>query len=565
MAADPLSTSTKGATMTAILLILLLGAGDVGVCASPRDALRAWLDGLETGRDVAAATRCVVRPADMTTAEAREALVDLKRVADARGVYVRLDGAPDSPDWVDPRTQEARYVPNPLLPEIEVVRTQDGWALSPSTLRSARRLADETFVVDVRSLTRTLPKWMTRPVLGVAPWQLLAVVALAFLGGVVRLVVMFAVVAWLRRVVLRFGWGWSDDVLVPATKPLGLLLLAGTMALGLPMLGLPVWLSIVLTLAVRVLAASSVVLVAYRFVDVLAESLSRRAAGTDSRLDDQLVPLVRRALKVAIVAIGAVFVLQNLQIDVASLIAGLGLGGLAFALAAKDTISHLFGSITIFLDKPFQIGDWVNTCGVEGIVEEVGFRTTRVRTFYNSVVVIPNGKLTDAVIDNYGMRQFRRCSTTVSLTYATTPEQMEAFCAGVRGIIAAHPHTRKDLYEVHFSAFGDASLDVMLYFFFTVKTWSEELRARHEIFLDVHRLAERLGVEFAFPTQTLHIETLATSTSRSPRPPLPRPELERTVVGFGPGGGAVVPAGPRLAPSFLPGTPPPPPSPSSTT
>lgn len=551
--------------MTAILLILMLGAGDVGACASPRDALRAWFDGLQPGRDVVAATRCVVRPADMTPAEAREALVDLKRVADARGVFVRLDAAPDSPDWVDPRTQEARYLPTPLMPEIEIVRTHEGWALSPSTLRSAHRLADETFVVDVASLTRTLPKWMTRPVFGVTPWQLLAVVGLAFLGGVVRLVAMFAVVAWLRRVVGRFGWGWSDDVLVPATKPLGLLLLAGTMAVGLPMLGLPVWLSVVLTLAVRVLAASSVVLVAYRFVDVLAESLARRAAGTESRLDDQLVPLVRRALKVAIVAIGAVFVLQNLQIDVASLIAGLGLGGLAFALAAKDTISHLFGSITIFLDKPFQIGDWVNTCGVEGIVEEVGFRTTRVRTFYNSLVSIPNGKLTDAIIDNYGMRRYRRCSTTVSLTYGTTPEQMEAFCAGVRAIIAAHPQTRKDAYEVHFSAFGAASLDVMLYFFFEVKTWSEELRARHEVFLDVHRLAEQLGVQFAFPTQTLHIETLATATARSTRPPLAPAELQRAVVGFGPGGSAVVPAGPRLGPSFLPGTLSAPPPQSSTT
>jgi MscS family membrane protein len=337
------------------------------------------------------------------------------------------------------------------------------------------------------------------------------------------------------------------------------------MALGLPMLGLPVWLSVVLTLAVRVLAASSVVLVAYRFVDVLAESLARKAAGTESRLDDQLVPLVRRALKVSIVAIGAVFVLQNLQIDVASLVAGLGLGGLAFALAAKDTISHVFGSITIFLDKPFQIGDWVDTCGVEGIVEEVGFRTTRVRTFYNSLVSIPNGKLTDAIIDNYGMRQFRRCSTTVSLTYATTPEQMEAFCAGVRAIIAAHPRTRKDAYEVHFSGFGAASLDVMLYFFFSVKSWSEELRARHEVFLDVHRLAERLGVEFAFPTQTLHVETMAAATARSPRVSPPQADLERAIVDFGPGGGAVVPAGPRLGPSFLPGTlPASPPSSSAT-
>jgi MscS family membrane protein len=347
---------------------------------------------------------------------------------------------------------------------------------------------------------------------------------------------------------------WGQDLLDAAARPLGLLAMSGIVALGLPVLGLPAGLAAILGLAVRTAAASAVVWVAYRVVDLLAAYMAEKAAKTTTRLDDQLVPLVRRALKVAIVAIGAVFVLQNLNIDVASLLAGLGLGGLAFALAAKDTVSHLFGSITIFLDKPFQIGDWVQTCGVEGIVEEVGFRSTRIRTFYNSLVTVPNGKLTDAIVDNYGMRRYRRCFTTLSLTYSTTPEQLEAFCNGVRAIIAAHPKTRKDYYEIHFSGYGEASLNVMLYFFFEVANWTEELRARHEIFLDVLRLSKELRVDFAFPTQTLHIETLAKSTDLPGHQSRPDTELAAAVAAFGPGGKAVVPSGPRLGEPFFAGT-----------
>ncbi len=540
-------------------LVLSAQAGDNGAvkpgCTSPREVVTGWLSNLQAGReDVVAAGRCMALPPDMSPAQGQKALAELKRVVDARGILLRPDAMPDSPDYRDPRTNDARYLPVPSMTEVELVLTNSGWAFSPSTLRSARRLHDETFVFDLKHLAERLPSWMTRPILGVAGWQVLSIIVLMMLGAVVRTFVLAIAIGQLKSVVRRFSLEWSDEVLVPAAKPLGLLVMAAVVAAGLPLVGLPAGFAAILGLAVRTVAASSVVLVIYRLVDVLAETMQRRAEKTDTKLDDQLVPLVRRALKIATVAIGAVFVLQNLQIDVASLIAGLGLGGLAFALAAKDTISHVFGSVTIFLDKPFQIGDWVVTCGVEGIVEEVGFRTTRVRTFYNSLVSVPNGKLTDAIIDNYGMRKYRRTSTTLSLTYDTTPEQMEAFCNGVRAIIAAHPQTRKDYYEVHFAGYGAASLDVMLYFFFEVGTWSEELRARHEVYLDIWRLARALHVQFAFPTQTLHIASQATPT---PMPESSVPDaaaLAAAFGAFGPGGKNVVPPGPRATPTYFAGT-----------
>src|SRR5690606_24921192 len=144
--------------------------------------------------------------------------------------------------------------------------------------------------------------------------------------------------------------------------------------------------------------------------------MATKAESTDSKLDDQLVPLLRKAMKIFVVLVGALFLLQNLDVNVASLVAGLGIGGVAVALAAKDTIANFFGSLMIFIDRPFQIGDWVKIGETEGIVEVVGFRSTRVRTFYNSLVTVPNAHFTEAAIDNLGMREYRRTSTVLNLT-----------------------------------------------------------------------------------------------------------------------------------------------------
>ena len=187
---------------------------------------------------------------------------------------------------------------------------------------------------------------------------------------------------------------------------------------------------------------------------------------TENKLDDQLVPLIRKSLRFFVVTMGIILILQNNGYNVASLIAGLGIGGLAVALAARDTLANFFGSITIFLDRPFRIGDWVTIGKVEGVVEEVGFRSTRIRTFYNSLVSVPNSNVSNSDIDNYGMREYRRLKTVLNLTYATTPEQIEAFVEGIKAIVKANKHFRQDFYEVHFTTFGAHSLDVLVYMSF---------------------------------------------------------------------------------------------------
>jgi MscS family membrane protein len=193
---------------------------------------------------------------------------------------------------------------------------------------------------------------------------------------------------------------------------------------------------------------------------------------------------------------------------------GLGLGGAALALASKDTVSNFFGSVTVLFDRPFEVGDWIITEGAEGTVEAVGFRSTRIRTFYNSLITLPNSLLTTSVVDNMGRRRFRRIKTTIGVQYDTTPEQLDAFCEGIRELIRRHPYTRKDYYHVYFNDFGTSSLDIMLYCFVACPDWAVELRERHRLLADIMRLANKLNVNFAFPTRTVHLFSETASEER---------------------------------------------------
>ena len=142
---------------------------------------------------------------------------------------------------------------------------------------------------------------------------------------------------------------------------------------------------------------------------------------------------------------------------------------------------------------------------MEGTVESVGFRSTRVRTFYNSLISVPNSRFTTSSVDNFGRRRYRRFKTVIGLQYDTKPEQLDAFCEGVRELIRRHPYTRKDYYHVYLNDLSDSALDVLLYCFFECPDWSIELRERHRLLVDVMRLSERLGVQFAFPTRTIQM------------------------------------------------------------
>lgn len=419
---------------------------------------------------------------------------------------------------------------------------------SPGVQVEHESLIPQEFVDD-------LPPILHVRVLGTATWKYLALILIVCVGLVSRKILQVLIRRRLAPMAKKFGARSVGHVVDVFAGPGSILVVSGLLALFYPELDLNRWMEDALRIGVRSMAILSIVLSVYRLVDVLGDRMAQKAEQTDSKLDDQLVPLVRKALKVLVVLSGFLFLLQNLDVNVGSLVAGLGIGGVAVALAAKDTIANFFGSLMIFIDRPFQIGDWVKIGDIEGIVEAVGFRSTRVRTFYNSLVTVPNAFFTESAIDNIGLREYRRLKTTLHLTYDTSPEQIQAFVEGIRAIILANPYSKKDYYEIHFNDFGAHSLDVMVYMFFKVESWSEELRERHNVLLEILRLAKELDVEFAFPTQTLHLDTVAAPTAQTE--PKRRPEgarLSKVVHAFGPGGELARPTSPLIADGYYAGT-----------
>jgi MscS family membrane protein len=336
-------------------------------------------------------------------------------------------------------------------------------------------------------------------------WQWIGLLVIIFAGMLIDKTFSLTAASLLKRAFRARGIKIDADNLTKAIRPIGMLVMTGMWWAGLNVLGLPSSVLAFLLVPVKLLATFAGVWCMYRLVDVLCDYLLHAAQRTDTKIDDVLVPLVRKSLKVFVSAFGVVFIADNLEINITALMAGVGLGGLAFALAARDTVENFFGSITVIIDRPFNIGDWVVIDGTEGTVEALGFRSTRIRTFYNSLITVPNSNLIKAEVDNYGARRYRRWKCNVGITYDTPPEKVEAFTEGIRELVRLHPYTRKDYFHVYLNNFGPASLDILLYIFHEVPDWATELRERHRLMLDIMRLAQSVGVEFAFPTQTLHI------------------------------------------------------------
>lgn len=362
---------------------------------------------------------------------------------------------------------------------------------------------NKTLMGKIRSAVPKSLKGQTS--LGLEYWQWIGILVVIFIGLAVDLLVRW----FLRNLWHRFEIKRKREVekgsLKRAVRPFGLLATAGIWYLALDLGLLPPTPTIVLIVAVRVVFMVSLVWAGFKVADLIGDWLALQASKTDTKFDDLLVPMVKRTAKIFIGAIGLIYIASAFSIEIMPLLTGLGIGGLAVAFAAKDTIENFFGSIAVILDRPFEIGDWIVVNEVEGTVEDLGFRSTRIRTFYNSLVTVPNATLVRAKVDNYGRRKYRRYTTKLNVTYDTHPDKIEAFCSGIREIVKLHPYTRKDYYHVWLNGFGPHSLDILVYIFFECPDWSIELREKHRFMLDVVRLAERLGVEFAFPTQKIHI------------------------------------------------------------
>ena len=222
---------------------------------------------------------------------------------------------------------------------------------------------------------------------------------------------------------------------------------------------------------------------------------------SESDLDDQLMPIVRKAVKVILWTLGFVIGLNNAGFDVAALIAGLGIGGLALALAAQDTVKNIFGGIMVFMDKPFKLTDRIKINGWDGFVEEIGIRSTRLRTLEGRLVTIPNAQFSDNAVENVTLEPTRKVVVNLGLTYETSPVQMEKAIQLLKDIAAANPKLDENVL-VSFNSWGDFSMGIMFVYF--IKSQDDILSAQTEVNMAILTQFNAAGLDFAYPTQTVY-------------------------------------------------------------
>jgi len=247
----------------------------------------------------------------------------------------------------------------------------------------------------------------------------------------------------------------------------------------------------------------SVFWIILRIIDFISHVWLYKASLTDNKADDQLVPFLKELLKTVVIFIGFFTLLGFVfEVNVLTLITGLGIGGIAIALAAKESLENLIGSFTIFLDKPFTVGDLVKVDGVEGTVEKVGFRSTRIRTSEKTMATLPNRGMIDGVLENLSLRNSRKVSFVIGLTYETSSDSLRKIITEIESYINNHEGTSDDG-NASFKSFGDSGLNVEVNYFVTVLNYTEFLKIRQEINLEIMDIVIRNKSDFAYPTQRL--------------------------------------------------------------
>jgi len=244
--------------------------------------------------------------------------------------------------------------------------------------------------------------------------------------------------------------------------------------------------------------------------DALRGVFHQTTARFHSDLSKEMGDFILKIVKILLGGLGLAAILQVWGINVTALIASLGLGGLAFALAAKDTASNLFGSFALLADKSIRIGEWIKVGETEGVVEAIGMRTTKIRSFQKSLITVPNQLVANTPIENFSRRGIRRIKMDVGLTYGTTREQVIKIVEEIKYMLHSHEGiSHQDTLLVNFNSFGDSSLNIFIYTFTSTANWDKYLDIREDVHFLIMQIVEDNGSSFAFPSQSIYVEQMA--------------------------------------------------------
>lgn len=444
--------------------------------------------------------------------EALDAAIKIKRVLDGKGLQIDFNKIPTNPKFKDSIGYNimSKYVLFPdRMPQVSVEKKGDNWYYSEETLNSLDDLYSEVYPWYIEQIQDIVPGAGHKRVFGIEIWQYIAIILLVIASWILFAIAKRVAFTILKRVLFRFINSDNDEVVSALKKlahPISLLVSLALIDKVFPSLQFGIDINKWVFLGINIAATVFWIYVFLKLAQVVVNIYQNYTAKTERKLDDQLVPILRNFLRGIIIIFGIFKMLTLIGVNPTAIIAGASIGGLAVAFASQDTVKNLIGTVMIFVDKPFHIGDWIQAGEVMGSVEEVGFRSTRVRAADTTVYQIPNSKLSEMIINNSGVRLYRRYNTQLGIRYDTPPELIEAFVHGIRELIDAHPETRSEAFNVEFVGFGDSALLIMMNMFLLDLNWGKEQSTKHEIHIAIVKLAKELGVDFAFPSTTLMIE-----------------------------------------------------------
>ena len=308
------------------------------------------------------------------------------------------------------------------------------------------------------------------------------------------------------RLVQKTTTTFDDEMLAAIKKPIDFLFVIIGIKFAIAVLSIDLELVSIID---KIIRSGFIIVVFWSIINILnhlSSNIHKIKNRFGEKVNADFSNFIVKSIRFFILVLAFIAVLQEWGYNVSGFLASLGLVGMAFALAAKDTAANLFGSLVIFTDKPFKIGDWVKTPEVEGTIESVGIRSTKVRTFAQALVSVPNGTLANSAILNWSKMGKRRVKTTIGVTYDTSGDTLEQIIHDIKEMLKNHPDIHQDTIHIYFSAFGDSSLNIFCYYFTKSTNWGEFMRVREDTYLKIMKIVERNGSSFAFPTQTLHIE-----------------------------------------------------------
>ena len=442
----------------------------------------------------------------------------LFQIYDGRGLYVFVDKIPKEADHRDSLGNHVFYPFPNQLPGIFLEKIDSLWYYSHESVPEIRLEHSRLYPFGADIWINLLPFGMEGEVLGLQLWQIIAALILL----VIVILLHFILSKFIKPIVSNFLINrikilQIDPLLIrKVARVISLLIVLFVIRISIPSLLLPITVSEFLIKGLGIAHTVFVGVLIYRLVEVFIAYLKMLSERTESKLDKQALPIIDKVLKFFVILAVLFHILSILDVNITALLAGVSIGGLALALAAQDTVKNFIGSLMIFIDKPFEVGDFIGVGAYFGSIVEVGFRSTRLMLINTSIVTIPNGRLSDMDVTNLGKRQFRMLETKIALTYDTPPARIELFTKGLKQLILDHPKFVNERYVVNFFEMADYSLNIFIRAFIDVPDYATELRAKEEYYLSVMRLAVSVGVRFAFPSSTMYIEQFPEKKSLIP-------------------------------------------------